>query len=225
MADAAATDTVEVETSSTTVIDRDEEDPLLAYQRRLYRSRQRRPPNSLIGQVKAAKRQSLNICQFILKSGEIISRSMVILCVCILICLFPATLIVIGFIYRNDCPIQYLLPLYVMFYGFTGTFLVFPIIIRGLTECDEDIRRRGCCSYIWYTLALFFLVWLVFGTVLIFQTWSFVSYDIDSKGLYCQKALYVAAVWTTGSTYVFLVLLFTFFAAICIKITVEPHDY
>ncbi|XP_074643787.1 transmembrane protein 272-like isoform X2 [Tubulanus polymorphus] len=205
MADAAATDTVEVETSSTTVIDRDEEDPLLAYQRRLYRSRQRRPPNSLIGQVKAAKRQSLNICQFILKSGEIISRS--------------------RFIYRNDCPIQYLLPLYVMFYGFTGTFLVFPIIIRGLTECDEDIRRRGCCSYIWYTLALFFLVWLVFGTVLIFQTWSFVSYDIDSKGLYCQKALYVAAVWTTGSTYVFLVLLFTFFAAICIKITVEPHDY
>lgn len=142
-----------------------------------------------------------------------------------LICLLalPACKLVLGVVYRNQCPVNKNIPLYMIVAGGSGVAMIlFLLLSSGCTYCRGSIKaRKSVHSFMVCTIgfargmqgvgALFLFVWFIFGNIWVFGERYRVRTDSDAlsiateKDNYCHPALY----W-----FAFYVLIFTYILAL-----------
>lgn len=123
----------------------------------------------------------------------------------ILTTVIPVTSVVLGILYLESCPRQYMIPVYLIVSG--GMYLLFLGCSCFLNVCwsenDQGYKYRwGCRSF----PLLLQLVWFIAGNVWIYSIFQPDYEDTSSKN-YCHKVLYLYAFWTTTIVYILIGLM------------------
>lgn len=111
--------------------------------------------------------------------------------------------IAIGGVYLHDCPVQEMIPKYLIV---AGAFKIILSLLTGL-PCNQDSKR--CLSTffkVWKSLvSIFLFCWFIAGNYWIYSVFE-PSYDKNGTdvGLYCNKTLYLFSFWTTTLIYIVL---------------------
>ena len=115
-------------------------------------------------------------------------------------------LFAIGAKYKDDCPREDKIPIYLIV---MGCFL----IIRNLSnmcsrassrndedENDEKNPAQKCCDSM---IDLFLFCWFIAGNYWIYHIYE-PSFDKSDKELYCHKTLYLFSFWILNATYILI---------------------
>ncbi|XP_064616889.1 uncharacterized protein LOC135480887 [Liolophura sinensis] len=174
------------------------------------------PPdyNSLFGRVKPYRRNGsegpdiFQTCSKVACSGtigKVLCTFMVVLLVGILV-----FMIVIGSVYRFDCPAQNSLPLYLIVSG--AVPLVWAVRCFSYQPClcvdpHEDERRRLARQRKFEGMAIvdagifcFIFAWFVIGSYWVYGMWSWSS-DAESAN-YCHPMVYYLVFWSITTIYI-----------------------
>ncbi|XP_028401402.1 uncharacterized protein LOC114524503 [Dendronephthya gigantea] len=165
------------------------------------------PPSyqSLYGEIKDVRRHSDNFAEFLVKICFFFANTIGFAVLLGFLLAIPITMIVIGAKYKDDCPGEDKIPIYLIVAGAV-------LIVRNLSSMcsraserneDEDNSEneknpmRKCCDSI---LDLFIFCWFITGNYWIYHINkpSFNKSDDD----YCNKTLYLFAFWITTCTYI-----------------------
>ncbi|XP_065645029.1 transmembrane protein 272 isoform X2 [Hydra vulgaris] len=103
----------------------------------------------------------------------------------------PVSLITIGALKINKCPIEPMIPIYLIISGATG-------ILTVLLTFISTISKQRCWYGLVFLTSLFALCWFVAGNI-----WVFKNYK---KRSYCDEKAYYLAFWFIVLTYIFSVL-------------------
>lgn len=143
----------------------------------------------------------------------------------------PAIKLVLGVLYRDECPLNKNIPLYMMVAGSAGIAVVlFLLLSSSCTYCRASIKARkithglmistiGFARAMQILLAIFLFVWFFFGNVWVFGVRSLLQTQRNSdgnNGNYCHPVLYWPAFYILIFTYVIAV--FVFIAKFCARL-------
>lgn len=133
--------------------------------------------------------------------------------------LLPISMIIIGVLNKDNCPIDSRLPLWITIMGSSWLCFAFLMLLKKflLCTCSEIIEETiGLKLFRWitYLIALFLLVWFFLGNLLI--------YKLNGKSFHenvllpdsqCNQTLYlfsfwsITAIWTFAAIVAFIFLL------------------
>ena len=104
--------------------------------------------------------------------------------------------------YKNDCPAEDKIPIYLIVAGAVGVFRNLISLGQRAKQSDnqdeeEEKRKRPVESI----LDCFLFVWFICGNVWIYQNYRHVSFERGDTN-YCNETLYHFAFWITTSTYI-----------------------
>lgn len=104
--------------------------------------------------------------------------------------------------YKNRCPVEDKIPIYLIVAGAVGVFRNLISLGRRAKQSDnqdeeEEKKKRPLESI----LDCFLFVWFICGNVWIYKIYKPDLDDVDSSD-YCHKTLYLFAFWITTSTYI-----------------------
>ncbi|CAF1016353.1 unnamed protein product [Adineta ricciae] len=106
----------------------------------------------------------------------------------------PIAALIIGQVYKNDCPMQPWIPRWLIIFGamgLAGFSLIFITMSITFQRCSKDTEvGNDIGSYMFCLLILFFLAWLIAGSVWIFPANLEVQFNETNKKTYCHKTLY-----------------------------------
>ncbi|XP_070552897.1 transmembrane protein 272-like [Ptychodera flava] len=181
-----------------------------------------RPPSyndlekaGLFARVKMAGRQSSgpkeltnSICEIIFGSALLLLGCLIFSAVSMAI---PITMIIIGSIYKDDCPAEPYIPIYLIVSG------AFVLAAFFLSACAGDKKRRlvnddvedddsasyGCAKCLSSLISLFLLAWFIAGNVWIYETYE-PNYSDATADNYCHETLYLFSFWLMNTTYIIL---------------------
>ncbi|CAF1080747.1 unnamed protein product [Adineta ricciae] len=122
-------------------------------------------------------------------------KKIAILIILILFTLLPVAALVLSQIYKADCPIEPRISFWLFIFGVVGagTFLLlFFIALITFRCCSERLKiGRGIGACLLCLLILFFLAWLIMGSIWVFPLKAKVQFDPSNTENYCQKILYM----------------------------------
>jgi hypothetical protein len=138
--------------------------------------------------------------------------------------------LVVGWYYSNACPINQLIPHYLIIAGIVGLLLVILIFITQLmtrtfpktifdnvvdnTTSNRSITLIGCgiCTIMCINLSffVFLLGWSIAGWIWVIEAWHRVQYRQVGKDNYCHPILYQFAFTILLLTTTFKLILFYF---------------
>ncbi|KAK1142611.1 transmembrane protein 272-like [Acipenser oxyrinchus oxyrinchus] len=115
----------------------------------------------------------------------------------------PIAQIAIGSLYRNDCPVQPYIPIYLIV---SGVFVLVLDLVSCVPQGQEGEEGATVCHNLIKTLnslaSLFLFIWFITGNVWIYSIYE-PSYDAGSLVTkYCNKTLYLFAFWSTTVVYI-----------------------
>jgi hypothetical protein len=124
-----------------------------------------------------------------------------LLVVLLFILAIPVLKLIIGHYYRDQCPIQPKIPLFLFIGGIVGIIcILFPMIINVLALIQRmKAKKRGeggkstltrILSIVTVLLSAFLFIWLICGAIWTFGIYNKVSYDETNQWNYCHKTLY-----------------------------------
>ncbi|XP_019625264.1 PREDICTED: uncharacterized protein LOC109470676 isoform X1 [Branchiostoma belcheri] len=115
-------------------------------------------------------------------------------------------MIIIGGVYRDDCPINYLIPVYLIVYG---VFLLVPTIgslVHGRKDQDEtggetegggsgglgpdELMKSPVFSCVQGVVGCFLFAWFIAGNVWVYSAYPVVNRDNTTSTAYCHFVLY-----------------------------------
>ncbi|XP_071950285.1 transmembrane protein 272-like isoform X2 [Antedon mediterranea] len=168
------------------------------------------PPSyqSIYGEIKEAKAGSSGLVDFLVKLLLILLNTLCCTIMMALILAVPITMIVIGAVYKDDCPAQDKIPIYLIVGGaFTIAKNLMDLCSRWSkrrTEDGEDnqMSKQGACSSLF---GCFLFAWFIAGNVWIYGTDP--NTDNVNALNYCNGTLYYFSFWLLNSTYIILGLL------------------
>merc|ERR1712168_392433 len=118
-----------------------------------------------------------------------------VLCLALSSMIFIISMIVVGGVYINDCPMQNYIPIYLIVAGVFSLLEMIFSIVRA--QISDDVKPR-----VYDTLVgLFFFAWFICGNVWIYGIHGKFSDDIGSE-LYCNAHLYWFAFSITTIGYI-----------------------
>ncbi|VDI66135.1 Hypothetical predicted protein [Mytilus galloprovincialis] len=147
------------------------------------------PPSyeSVYGRVQAAKENSGSKVGFVVSViGIVLGALSCSLCLGFLL-LYPIITIVIGFVYKNDCPFEPWIPVHLIVSGICG------LISNRLAK--SKIADISNC---------FLTVWFVAGNVWVYRTMGNWSDDSEAYN-YCHPFVFYFAFWNITSVYIIIV--------------------
>ena len=107
--------------------------------------------------------------------------------------------------YKNDCPIEKMIPIYLIVAGSVGIFR--NLISLGQRakkqEGEEEQKKRNPLESV---LDCFLFVWFICGNVWIYKNYH-PNYNEPENSGYCNKTVYLFAFWITTSTYIVIGLM------------------
>ncbi|CAF3230037.1 unnamed protein product [Rotaria socialis] len=117
-----------------------------------------------------------------------------------LISAIPLTQLIVGSLFKDECSINYLIPIYLIVAGVTG--LVYVIISMGQACVSESGRLVLLALKVLFEL--FSLAWLIAGNVWVFSVQSTVQFtNHNETNTYCHPTAYNCAFITIILTYTF----------------------
>lgn len=113
--------------------------------------------------------------------------SRVVLCTTNIICLAAlAARIVIGFHFDDDCPVDWLIPLYMKVPGGGFLFSIFLVWIATVKPLqDMTLAWTGTI-----VIGLFCFVWQLIGSIWVCPYFNEVQYELPGEDNYCNKHLF-----------------------------------
>ncbi|XP_033127106.1 transmembrane protein 272-like [Anneissia japonica] len=154
--------------------------------------------------MKEAKAGSSGIVDFFVKVIMILLNTLCCTIIMALILAIPITMIVIGAMYKDDCPAQKFIPIYLIVGG------AFTVVKNLIDLCERFTRRReegeetqtskqGACSHL---IGCFLFAWFICGNVWIYGTSPDTNNELATD--YCNGTLYYFALWLTNATYIII---------------------
>lgn len=183
------------------------------------------PPsyNSLFGQIKDAKENSSGNVEFAKVVFGILIGSIVGLICIALSGAVPIAQLVIGVKYKEDCPIQTLIPIWLMASGACGIVQVVLSLFKSIvTRKNNDGSESGgtCCQALLNLINIGAVGLFIAGNIWVYKIKDTVSYDpnnstnvtflleyangTDVESFYCNKTCYLFAFWSITAAYIFL---------------------
>lgn len=126
---------------------------------------------------------------------------------------YPVAMVIVGSVYKNDCPANYLIPTWLIVFG-TGTIasqIIFAVIFCYLVF--RAFRQRSVAEKLLYVFLLiipfivilvFNLAWFFTGNAWIYPIYRSVQFTVNSSDLsnYCHQTLYMFSFWTLNVCYI-----------------------
>jgi len=178
------------------------------------------PPSytSIYGQIKDAKQNSEGNLDFAKVVFGILIGSVVGL-ICIgLSGAFPIVQLVIGVKYLDMCPIQSLIPIWLIVSGACGIVQVILSMCKSIAtrkNSDGSQSGGGCCQMLLNLIHLAATGWFIAGNIWVYKIKDTVSYDptnstnmtqyyngTEVESLYCDKTCYLFAFWSITVAYI-----------------------
>ncbi|XP_067436100.1 transmembrane protein 272-like isoform X1 [Thunnus thynnus] len=121
----------------------------------------------------------------------------ILVCASVIMCIMPVVQLAVGAMYQYECPRQPYIPIYLMVMG------VIPLLLSVLAilPCFAGFGNQ---SKLWSCLvSVFFFCWFITGNVWIYSIYE-PNYNKTTTSVepYCNKTLYMFAVWSTNLTYI-----------------------
>ncbi|XP_068164222.1 transmembrane protein 272 [Antennarius striatus] len=128
-------------------------------------------------------------------------------CSKVVLCAIPIAQIALGAIHQKDCPVQPLIPIYLIVMGTFSMVLNLLACLPCAREPEDGTTNptsRVCTA--WNSLvSAFMFCWFIAGNVWIYSIYQpdYVKND-TVPDRYCDKTMYLFAFWTTTLVYIFL---------------------
>lgn len=178
------------------------------------------PPSytSIFGQIKDAKANSDGNLSFVkVLIGILLGSFVGIICIAISGA-FPIAQLVIGIKYKDMCPIQNNIPIWLIASGALGICQVILTMAKGIvTKRAADGTESGgnCCQTLLSLIHLGACGLFIAGNIWVYKITNTVSYDptnstIDAtmvngtsfESFYCDKTCYLFAFWSITAAYI-----------------------
>lgn len=162
------------------------------------------PPSyqSLFGEIKDARQGSSSVLDFLKKLIIILVGTIGCTIAIGVVMAIPIAMIVIGAKYKNDCPVEEKIPIYLIVAGAVGIFRqLISLCQRAKRNEDDGNEEEKKHSPFESILDTFLFVWFICGNVWIYRNYE-PNYDSSSGKAYCNQTLYLFAFWITTSTYI-----------------------
>ncbi|XP_052718735.1 transmembrane protein 272-like isoform X1 [Crassostrea angulata] len=168
------------------------------------------PPSyeSLYGKIKRAKVESDNNVGFFRTVAGLLFASVGCTICLVMVLAIPVANIVIGALYRDKCPLERFIPIYLIVSGAVGIVYNVFGILRKLAksrngEGEEEEDRPGVFTSICNCLfGCFLFAWFIAGNVWIYSNYDDWSKDPSHVDKYCHPTCYLYAFWTTTAVYI-----------------------
>ncbi|XP_019625063.1 PREDICTED: uncharacterized protein LOC109470540 [Branchiostoma belcheri] len=112
-------------------------------------------------------------------------------------------MVVVGSLYVHDCPVQYMIPVYLIVYGI---FLLLPTFTArhktGAGEEPPDVLQSPAQCCFQGVVGCFLIVWFIGGTSWVYPAFPVVDMSNTTSSNYCQPVLYNFAFTVTTATWV-----------------------
>ncbi|XP_070552909.1 transmembrane protein 272-like [Ptychodera flava] len=124
----------------------------------------------------------------------------------------PITMIVIGAIYKDQCPAEPYIPIFLIVSGtFTIVATLLSIFAGMMYQCqliccgdeDECATVHSCMLCFYGLIGIFMMAWFIAGNVWIYRTHEPNYYDVEADD-YCHKTLYLFSFWLLNGTYILM---------------------
>ncbi|XP_059140905.1 uncharacterized protein LOC131928791 [Physella acuta] len=151
--------------------------------------------NSAYVRINVARQESQNTLTF-LQAVFVIVQSTVCCSFCLGFYLsVPIPMIVIGALYKDDCPIEPMIPTYLLLTGSLGLLTSLLSLVQG------EGKRMSTVDVLLHLSQLFSLI---AGSIIVYRVYDDVTYDSANSKEYCHKILYLFAFWLTTCSYIVL---------------------
>lgn len=106
--------------------------------------------------------------------------------------------------YKNDCPVEKNIPIYLIVGGSFGIFRnLISLCRRGKSDNSSSSEEgRSKPNFLESIIDCFLLAWFIAGNVWIYSNYK-PSY-VEGAANYCHKTLYLFAFWLTNTTYILI---------------------
>ncbi|KAJ7363288.1 hypothetical protein OS493_011571 [Desmophyllum pertusum] len=164
------------------------------------------PPSyqSLFGEIQGARENSSGTMDFMRKLVLLLAGTIGCTVLIGLFMALPIAMIVIGAQYKNQCPVEDKIPIYLIVAGAVGVFRNLIALCQrakeGINQEEEEEKKK---THLESILDCFLFIWFICGNVWIYQNYQPI-YDDPSSSDYCHKTLYLFAFWVTTCTYIFV---------------------
>ncbi|CAF2151985.1 unnamed protein product [Rotaria magnacalcarata] len=119
----------------------------------------------------------------------------------------PLLQIIIGILYKNECPVNPLIPVYLVFTGVAALTLLSTVIL-GVT-----VKKLSFLLYLSILLTLLMFGWFITGNVWIFKSQGKVQfYYPNQRSTYCQYSVFNSARILSYMNYFYLASLLSLFS-------------
>lgn len=173
------------------------------------------PPSyeTIFGKIKEAKDKSEGNPQFAERACNIIAGSIGFTIVLGVMLALPIAMIVVGALNLEKCPMEYLIPIWLIVSGCLSAAQQLVSIFKKMCEgrCDDDEDEEDgndgdpslvnrCNSLI----GLFNFAWFVAGSIWVYRKYAPSNTSDPSLDTYCDYSTYYFAFWVITITYVFV---------------------
>lgn len=114
----------------------------------------------------------------------------------------------IGCKYEDECPVEPLIPIFLIVAGAFGLFA--NCCSGGVRYQEGGQREEGSVNPLQSVVQLFTFAWFICGNVWIYKNYQ-PNYADPESADYCNKTLYLFAFWATTSYYIIFGLVLTCF--------------
>ena len=113
----------------------------------------------------------------------------------------PISMIIIGSKYKDDCPIQHKVPVWLIVSGVVALFQgIFAPSFRDDGKSDGN-SGRGVFRAVGLIVNIFQMVWLIMGSVWIYGIYKPSFHEADGV-MFCDETLYQFSFWILNVTYI-----------------------
>lgn len=148
------------------------------------------PPTyeSLFGQIKEEWLTSNNFVEFLRNATPIFLASLECTFLLCFLLVLPVTYIVIGIVYIDDCPVNRMIPLYLVVIGVLG------LLHNGMAQLMRRFREKEfwgiSCRIIELLLVITSIIWFLLGKIWVYSSFDKVCFDATDSTCYCHPVCY-----------------------------------
>ncbi|CAB3982968.1 Hypothetical predicted protein [Paramuricea clavata] len=110
-------------------------------------------------------------------------------------------MIVIGAKYKDDCPVEHKIPIWLIVSGVVALFQgLFAPAFRNDGK-SERTSGRGIFQAVGLIINIFQMVWLIIGSVWVYGNYE-PSYNEADGDMFCNETVYLFSFWILNVTYI-----------------------
>ncbi|XP_035687796.1 transmembrane protein 272-like [Branchiostoma floridae] len=168
------------------------------------------PPSyaSLFGEIQDARRESGGFVDFLKKLLVLLAGTIGCTILLGLLMAVPMAMIVLGAINIHDCPIQRMIPIYLLVFGCFGILKnIISLYERYKNHRENETENNAKQNPLEVMINCFLLAWFIAGNYWIYSVHRAVNMDDPTHEYYCDPTAYLFAFWVTTTAYIFVGLL------------------